>query len=52
VTFELARFAAALGRLPPGKYRARIRFWQDPSRPARSAVFSPYAEFTVARSRR
>ena len=47
VTFELTRFAAALGRLPPGAYRARVRLWQDPLQPATSAFFSPYAEFTV-----
>jgi hypothetical protein len=47
VTFELTRFAAALGKLSPGKYRARVRFWQDPLQPATSAFLSPYAEFTV-----
>jgi len=47
VTFELTRFAPALGSLPPGKYQARIRFWQDPSQSAKSAIFSPDAEFTV-----
>jgi hypothetical protein len=47
VTFELTRFAAALGRLPAGEYQARIRFWQDPGQPAKSAFFSPYAEFKV-----
>jgi hypothetical protein len=47
VTFELSRFAAALEKLPPGKYKARVRFWQDPCQPATSAYFSPYAEFTV-----
>jgi hypothetical protein len=47
VTFELTRFAAALGRPPPGAYRARVRFWQDPLQPATSAFFSPSAEFTV-----
>jgi hypothetical protein len=46
-TFELTRFAAALDRLPPGKYQARVRFWQRPDQPFTSAFFSPYAEFTV-----
>jgi hypothetical protein len=47
VTFELTRFVAVLGRLPPGAYQARVRFWQDPFQAATSAFFSPYAEFTV-----
>jgi hypothetical protein len=47
VTFELTRFAAALGKLPAGTYQARVRFWQDPFQSAKTAVFSPYAEFVV-----
>lgn len=47
VTFELTRFAVVLERLLPGKYQARIRFWQDPFQPGKSAFFSPYADFTV-----
>jgi hypothetical protein len=47
VAFKLRRFALALGKLPPGEYQARIRFWQDPLQPAQTAYFSPYAEFTV-----
>lgn len=48
VTFELSRFALSLEKLPPGKYQARIRFWQYPkTRAAKDAFFSPFAEFTV-----
>lgn len=47
-TFELTRFAQALDRLKPGKYKARIRFWQDPHKSwAETAYPSPYVEFTV-----
>jgi hypothetical protein len=47
VTFELTRLAVGLQFLPPGTYRARARFWQDPYQPWESAFFSPHAEFTV-----
>lgn len=47
VTFELTRFAAALGMLPPGQYQARVRFWQDPFQPATTGLLSPCAELTV-----
>ena len=49
VTFELSRFALALEQLSPGKYKARVRFWKDPSKPSKSSLFSPYAEFTVSK---
>ncbi len=49
VTFQFTRFAAALERLPPGTYQARIRFWQDPLQEATTAFHSPYAEFMVER---
>lgn len=47
VTFDLTRFATAIEKLPTGRYQARIRFWQDPLQSAKSAFFSPYAEFSV-----
>jgi hypothetical protein len=47
VTFEFSRFAVAVHDLAPGKYQARIRFWQDPLQSHKTAVFSPAADFTV-----
>lgn len=46
---ELAftRFAAGLQFLPPGEYRARIRFRQYPLQPPARDLFSPFAAFTV-----
>ena len=47
VTFEFSRFAVAVHDLAPGKYQARIRFWQDPLKPHKTAMFSPATAFTV-----
>jgi hypothetical protein len=45
--FELTSFASAWDRLPPGKYRARVRFWQDPLQSSKTSVYSPEAPFEV-----
>src|SRR5262245_52473832 len=47
VTFELTRFALALEKLPPGRYKVRVRFWQDPRQSSKTSLFSPSAEFVV-----
>jgi len=47
VTLELSRFALALERLPPGRYKARVRFWQDPYESSATSFLSPPVEFVV-----
>jgi hypothetical protein len=47
VTFELSRFATSLESLLPGKYQARVRFWQDSLKSFRTSFFGPAAEFVV-----
>jgi hypothetical protein len=47
VTFEFSRYAVAVHALPPGKYQAQIRFWQDPYKAHNSATMSPAATFVV-----
>jgi hypothetical protein len=47
VTVHLSDFAPALERLPPGRYKARVRFWQDPYKSRKTSFLSPPAEFVV-----
>ena len=47
VMFQLTRFATSLEELAPGRYRLRIRFWQDPWQSSTTSLFSPYAELIV-----
>jgi hypothetical protein len=47
VTFVLSRFAQALERLPPGRYEASVRFWQDPYQGHETSYNSPEVSFTV-----
>jgi hypothetical protein len=47
VTMDLSRFATMLERLPPGRYKARVRFWQDPYQSSKTSISSPAAEFVV-----
>jgi hypothetical protein len=47
VTFPLERFATAYQRLPPGKYKARVKFW--PPFEHSKKQHSPEAEFTVVK---
>jgi len=47
VTFKIADQNSVLEQLQPGKYKACIRFWQDPNRNFRSAYYSPEVEFTL-----
>jgi hypothetical protein len=49
VTFVLSRFALALTRLPPGRYQASVRFWQDPYQSHKTSYNSPEVTFTVRR---
>lgn len=49
MTYERTRFATALGRLPPGTYQVRVRFWPVPYQPSASTFFSPSAEITVGK---
>ena len=46
-TFEFSSCAVAVERLPPGKYQAQIRFWQEPYKSHTTAVMSPATTFTV-----
>ena len=46
-SFEFSRYALAADRLPPGKYQAQIRFWQDPFKSHTTAVMSPALTITV-----
>jgi hypothetical protein len=47
ITFEFSRYAVAVHYLPPGKYQAQIRFWQDPYKSHTTAIMSPSATFVV-----
>jgi hypothetical protein len=47
VTFVLNRFAQALAQLPPGRYQACVRFWQDPYQGHETSYSSPPVSFTV-----
>jgi hypothetical protein len=46
--FTFSRYAVAVQYLAPGKYEARVRFWQDP-RSHTTPVMSPVAIFTVVK---
>jgi hypothetical protein len=46
VTYELTRFATAFEKLPPGEYKARVRFWR-PSQGREKSYLSPEAPFKV-----
>jgi hypothetical protein len=48
VMLDLSHFAAALDTLPPGRYKARVRFWQNPGKSAKTSFASPPAEFVVS----
>jgi hypothetical protein len=47
ITFQLVHFPTLLERLPPGKYIARVQFWQDPFQSSRTKYPSTEAESTV-----
>jgi len=47
VKVDLSDFAPALEKLPPGRYKARVRFWQDPDKSRKTSFLSPAAEFVV-----
>jgi hypothetical protein len=47
VTFEFSRYAVAVHSLPPGKYQAQIRLWQDPYKSHTTAIMSPATTFVV-----
>jgi hypothetical protein len=48
-TFEFSRYAVVTQELTPGKYEAKIRFWQDPWQSDTTAIMSPVATFAVVK---
>jgi hypothetical protein len=51
ITFDLTDFPVALDKLPVGKYKVRVLFWQDPFESHKKRCPSPDAEFTVSKKK-